>query len=101
MGPPLQPGEAVEGEADEGGGEDRSVRDNPEHHGRHTTTFSKDSKTLRRFDDSSMGYTPEDAARQPVPGEELVQSDVEVVGDRTCAAQSLHTRQHSLHTRYR
>ena len=35
VGAPLQPGEAVEGEADEGGGEDRSVRDNPEHHGRH------------------------------------------------------------------
>ena len=34
VGAPLQPGEAVEGEANEGGGEDRSVRDNPEHRGR-------------------------------------------------------------------
>ena len=56
---------------------------------------------MQRFDGSSMCYTPEDAAGQAGPGEELVQGDVEMVGDRTCAAQSLHTRQHSLHTRYR
>ena len=42
VGAPLQPGEAVEGEADEGGGEDRSVRDNPEHHGRHPCPVSRD-----------------------------------------------------------
>ena len=42
MGAPLQPGEAVEGEADEGGGEDRSVRDNPEHYGRDPCPVSRD-----------------------------------------------------------
>ena len=34
VGAALQPGEAVEGEADEGGGEDCSVRDNPAHRDR-------------------------------------------------------------------